>query len=277
MVAARARYWILTIPAHSFTPFLPAGLAYIKGQLELAASGFLHWQLVAVWTAAVRLATVRDVFGEHHAEATRSEAALAYVWKEETRVQGTQFELGKLAMKRNSSTDWDNVRALAVAGDFSEVPSDVYVRCYNQLKRIAADHLQPKALFREVNCYWGRSGVGKTRRAYEEALGLAGEGGARAVYWKDATSKWWDGYQGQDLVIIDEFRGGIALDLMLRWLDRYPVVVECKGSSIPLVASRIWVTSNLVPRLWYPDLDIATQCALMRRMNVVEIERMGLE
>jgi hypothetical protein len=54
----------------------------------------------------------------------------------------------------------------------------------------------------------------------------------------------------------------------LRWLDRYPVRVEIKGSSRPLMAQNIWITSNLDPRCWYPDLDNDTLNAMLRRMSV---------
>jgi len=69
---------------------------------------------------------------------------------------------------------------------------------------------------------------------------------------------------------VDEFRGGIDIAHLLRWLDRYPVRVEIKGSSKPLVAENIWITSNLSPVLWYPMLDEDTLAALMRRMEVIE-------
>lgn len=59
---------------------------------------------------------------------------------------------------------------------------------------------------------------------------------------------------------------------MLRWLDRYPVRVEVKGSSRPLVATKFWITSNVEPRKWYPDLDLETIDALMRRLVVTEFE-----
>jgi len=57
---------------------------------------------------------------------------------------------------------------------------------------------------------------------------------------------------------------------MLRWLDRYPVLVEVKGSSTSLVATKVWITSNIHPRDWYPDLDEETKAALMRRLNITE-------
>jgi len=73
---------------------------------------------------------------------------------------------------------------------------------------------------------------------------------------------------GESNVVIDEFRGGIDISHMLRWCDRYPVRVELKGSSAPLKAVKIWITSNLHPNDWYPDLDEETKAALRRRMTI---------
>lgn len=74
-------------------------------------------------------------------------------------------------------------------------------------------------------------------------------------------------------VIIDEFRGVIDISHILRWLDRYPVRVERKGSSMPLKAKNIWITSNIAPREWYPGLDEATLEALLRRLtNIIVFE-----
>jgi len=114
---------------------------------------------------------------------------------------------------------------------------------------------------REIVCYWGTTGMGKSRRAWEEA-GLN-------AYPKDPRSKFWDGYRGQEHVVFDEFRGGIDISHVLRWFDRYPVIVEVKGSSTVLKAKKIWITSNLHPNDWYPELDQETKSALIRRLTIV--------
>ena len=103
-------------------------------------------------------------------------------------------------------------------------------------------------------------GTGKSRRAWAEA--------GESAYAKCPRSKFWDGYQDQKHVVFDEFRGGIDVSHLLRWFDRYPVRVEIKGSSRPLHACRIWITSNVDPRLWYPELDSATLDALLRRLTI---------
>lgn len=148
-------------------------------------------------------------------------------------------------------------------GNLLDISKDILVPHYNQIKRIRQDHLQPLAIERTVHVYWGKTGVGKSRRAWDEAGLLA--------YPKDPRTKFWDGYQNQEHVVIDEFRGTIDISHMLRWCDRYPVIVEVKGSSTCLVAKEIWITSNLHPHYWYPDLDVATQDALFRRLDIVEL------
>lgn len=255
-------YWLLTIPHASFTPYLPPGVAYIKGQLELSnETQFLHWQILVACNTKCRLAAVKRIFGEQvHAELTKSSAANDYVWKEDTRVDGTQFELGQLKFKRNCSTDWATVLRDAKRGRLDDIPADVVVRHYGNLRRIAMDNLAPVAIVRRIVVYWGPSGTGKSRRAWHEA-GLD-------AFPKDPLTKFWDGYQGQKHVVIDEFRGGVSIGHVLRWFDRYPVNIEVKGAAVTLRAETIWITSNICPEDWYPDLDHATKQALLRRLEV---------
>jgi len=259
----QARFWILTIPHADFLPYRPATVDYIRGQLELAASGFLHWQIVVHFKRKLRLGGVKSIFGNSaHAEPSRSEAAREYVWKEVTRIEGTQFELGNIPLRRGHSEDWQLVRENAKRGRLDDIPPDVYCRMYSNLKRIAVDHMAPIGIEREVIVYWGRTGTGKSRRAWDEA-------GINA-YPKDPRSKFWDGYRNQQHVVIDEFRGNIDISHVLRWFDRYPVIVEVKGSSVVLNAKKIWITSNLNPRNWYPDLDEETLAALLRRLTITQ-------
>jgi len=256
------KYWLFTIPHHDYVPYLPKGCLYVKGQLEKApTTGYLHWQMVCMFSKNVRLSAVKKVFGDStHAELSRSSAADAYVHKEDTAVEGTRFELGQRPLKRNSDTDWDAVRLAAKSGQFDEIPADIYIRCYSQLKSIAKDHLRPAAVERCIKVYWGRTGTGKSRRAWDEA--------GMDAYPKDPRSKFWDGYRAHKNVVIDEFRGAIDIGHVLRWFDRYPVIVEAKHGATVLAATHIWITSNLDPRKWYSELDLETTEALMRRLEV---------
>jgi len=109
---AQARYWLLTIPHADFVPYKPPNVVYIRGQLERGGTtDYLHWQLLVAFGKKLRLGGVKSIFGSTcHAEPTRSEAANEYVWKLDTRVQGTQFELGQLPVNRSAPHDWDTIR-----------------------------------------------------------------------------------------------------------------------------------------------------------------------
>lgn len=264
-----ARIWMGTLPYTSepnlcnrLDKFIKYELNYAKGQRELGAGGLDHWQFIINLTKPQRLSWLKkNISSQCHWEPTRSDAANNYVWKEDTAIPDTRFEMGRKPMDRSNPKDWDAIYSSAQRGQLEDIPADVLVRNYNAIKRITADNLQPVAIEREIVVFWGHTGTGKSRRAWAEA-GLE-------AYPKDPRSKFWDGYRDQKHVVVDEFRGGIDVSHMLRWLDRYPVIVEIKGSSVVLRATKIWITSNLDPRLWYPDLDIDTQKALLRRLSII--------
>lgn len=256
-----SRWWIGTIPRSSWNPHLPNGILFLRGQPELGEGGYAHWQICFYTEKKCRIPGAKRLLGvaDAHVEATRSKSAVEYVWKEQSR-DGERFEFGEQPVCRSKKADWDQVWLHAVSGEVDKIPSDIRIRCYNAIRRIYADSCVPVAMERSVSVFWGKTGTGKSRRAWEEA-------GVDA-YAKDPNSKWWDGYRDQEHVIIDEFRGRIDIAHVLRWFDRYPVCVETKGASRPLLAKKIWVTSNLHPECWYPELDPETRSALMRRINV---------
>lgn len=258
-------FWLLTVPENDFNPTtLHTDLSWCKGQLEEGSeTGYRHWQIICAFKSKKSLSSVKKIFGDKcHGELSRSEAANDYVHKEETACPGTRFELGSKPIRRNSKVDWESVWTAAQSGNIISIPAHVRITSYRTIRAISSDYSRPIPMERECKVFWGKSGTGKSRRAW-------GEAGMEA-YCKDPRSKFWDGYQVEENVVIDEFRGGIDISHLLRWLDRYPVRVEIKGSSRPLLAKRIWITSNVRPEQWYPDLDADTLEALMRRLEVTE-------
>lgn len=269
MPGKKYAWWILTLnQPDEFSPTQPIhrDVRYIRGQLEEGSTtARRHWQIVVATKIQVSLTRIRTLFGSTcHAEPTRSAAARDYVWKDETAIAGTRFEFGELPHRRNKKTDWSAVRQSAISGKLEEIPDNVFIQHYRSLKSIRADYSIPISMERETFVYWGPTGTGKSRTAWDNA--------GMDAYCKDPRTKWWCGYRNQENIVIDEFRGSIDISHLLRWLDRYPVLVETKGSSTPLCAKKIWITSNLNPRQWYPDTDELTIQALERRLTIIHFD-----
>lgn len=260
--AAQGIFWIGTISAAEWTPptECPQEVQWVRGQREVGEGGFDHYQVFVAFRRKKRLRGVVTSMGGGYWQLSRSTAAQEYVWKEETRVPGTQFEFGVKPIQRNNKIDWESVWDLAQRGQIAAIPASIRVLSYSQLRRIGVDYQQPVAAERHCNVYWGATGTGKSRRAWAEA---------GSAFPKDPQTKFWCGYQGEEHVIIDEFRGAIGVAHILRWLDRYPVRVEVKGGSRPLMAVKYWITSNMDPKDWWPELDNATYMAFLRRVTII--------
>lgn len=263
------KYWSVTIKCDVLQPYQPelcAGLCWIRGQREIGAGGYEHWQICCAFAKKVRLGGAKRPFPDFaHLEPSRSSAIDQYVWKDDTAVADSQFEFGdKGTPQRRASTDWDQVWELAKSGDIGGIDACTRIRLYPTLCRISKDFLKPVGQERSVHVFWGAPGTGKSRRAWEEA-GLC-------AYPKDPCTKYWDGYDRNDAVVIDEFRGDINIAHVLRWFDRYPVIVECKYGAISLCCTNIWITSNVDPRDWYPLVNEDSKQALLRRLTITHFE-----
>lgn len=98
----------------------------------------------------------------------------------------------------------------------------------------------------KVYWFWGASGTGKTRTAWEmlgyEDTWISNPG----------TLKWFDRYDEHKNVIIDDFRTDLCtFDFLLRLLDRYPLQVEIKGGFVNWVPEVIIITTPYDPEETY--------------------------
>lgn len=265
MPTPQGRYWRATIPVScGYTPVLRGNLCYLKGQQEIGEGGYHHFQMVCVTNKKVTRAQLKnDLVPQANVDLTLSEAYNKYCWKDDTAVPDTRFELGSLPRSKARSTDWDAVYSDAISGNIDNIPKDILIRNYTSIKRIRVDNCTPpRRPDVTVRVYWGPTGTGKTHRCFDEC--------GESFYVKNSRTKWWDGYQGQPNVIIDEFAGAIDVTYLLNWFDKYPCFAEVKGFSVPLQAVNFWVTSNIEPRYWYTDITQAHRDALLRRLTIVE-------
>lgn len=68
------------------------------------------------------------------------------------------------------------------------------------------------------------------------------------------TKQWWNGYDGQTVIILEEFRGSIPFSTLLMLMDRYGLQLEYKGGVTQCQADTIVICSPVHPKNWYQNL-----------------------
>jgi hypothetical protein len=114
---------------------------------------------------------------------------------------------------------------------------------------------------------WGSTGVGKSHRAFKDW-------DPDTCYSKCLDDQWWDGYTGQEYVLLNEFRGQVTFSEMLDLCDKFPKTVKqrCKAP-VPFLARKLVVTSCGPPEAVFRNVltDQESVAQLRRRFQVIEI------
>lgn len=255
-------------------------------QLEVGAEGTPHIQAAIYFhcqrTVGQAIRIIHRAYPTAHVEYSRNYARLVeYVTKDESRQDGP-WEFGDRPGDRGDQgkrSDIDRaIAALNAAETCAEAlevlrfqHTGVWLRYERSLRGLCLLKIPERTEApAEVKVYWGESGTGKTRAAYEE-LGPN-------VFVVDESnfssgSLWFDNYEGQDNVLFDEYRCQVKFGQLLRLLDRYPVRGCIKGgAAIKLPWKKVIFTSPNHPRDWYPQLcerDDGARGQLLRRITSV--------
>lgn len=165
---------------------------------------------------------------------------------------------------------WAAALALAESGRMEELKESepkLYVTHYTSWQRIRKDWAPRPDDADSTTGLWiyGVSGCGKSRSARQAANNL------QVPYYTKNCNKWWDNYQGEPIVIVDDVDTSHKLlgHHFKIWADRYAFNAEIKGSSVSIRPKCIIVTSQyMIEDIWE---DEATREALKRRYRVVHL------
>lgn len=268
------KYWMFTInnpTEEEEPPNVWRDVEYVVWQHERGENGTEHIQGYVAFIYKKRITTVRNQCSDRaHWEPRMGDhsEAKAYCMKDDTRIGGPWEHGSDLAIPSEQGERMDllavkrKVEEGVSEGDIASDPNlfPTWVRHYKAIERYRRlIRKQERSWITFTTVYWGASGLGKTRRA-------AAEAGENAYWLKRPMNNqiWWDGYDGQECVVIDEFYGWIPRHMMQNICDRYPLLVENKGGSTPFLAKRIIITSNEPPVNWWKKVGLG---AMERRLQ----------
>lgn len=120
---------------------------------------------------------------------------------------------------------------------------------------------------------WGETGTGKTRTCVEWCTRMGLE------FWISLGGlQWFDGYDGEPVAILDDFRTGhCKFSFLLRLLDRYKFSVPYKGGFRNWIPKYVFVTAPLPPREMFDLKKEGDIKQLERRITMVVPSPLNLE
>lgn len=284
------RSWCFTTYQEPITTW--KNIRYLIYQKEQCPStNRIHYQGYCELNKSARLVTMKKYVGQGHYErrqGTRDQAR-AYCQKEDSRLEQPK-EIGTWLTTNQSNTasgTRSDLIATATAIQTGATMTQLaenhptvmmkYPRGTLLLRQIAQQkHAnQRMRVDLKVTVYWGETGTGKTRKVYENQP-------INDLFKLDRASNngnvWWDGYDGQRVLLIDDFYGWIKYGQLLNILDIYPLRLDVKGAFTWANWEEVYITSNKSPCNWYqgisPEFEIPA--ALDRRIHkILQFKNIG--
>lgn len=253
---------------------------------EVGENGTRHLQGYTEFKTAVRFSVIRKLLPGAHIEPRykHSTAAQAAAYckkgeqlKDEWLSLGTQgpnyglnrmvCEFGAISLPQGYRTDIMTATAMIDEGipmsQVAKANPETFVKFHKGLIAYQAITIPKRTQKPRVRVFYGPTGCGKTRKAFEEFEG-------KSYYvWGPSQGTWFDGYEGQANIIFDEFRSQFPLGEMLRLLDRYEHRVQYKGGCCQFNGQDIIITSPCDPHDWYQSCGDDRIDQLLRRIDEI--------
>lgn len=253
---------------------------------EIGDTGNHHMHMVLEDPSKVRFSAIQKLFKGIHIEQTRGnkEQAEDYINKRGSFAEKSHTVVvpavmrGSIKANQGARKDLDVIQELLEQGKAPNEIMDIsiYFRKYETLIRKQYFRLRVKnmPLSRSVKVYWhvGESGSGKSHTYTELCKAL----GADNVYLlTDYDNGGFDNYCAESVLFMDEFKGNMKFQVLLNYLDCYPVQVHCRYANAYALWDEVHITSVFPPELAYNFMveesmrnkDKIVQ--LLRRINTI--------
>lgn len=126
-----------------------------------------------------------------------------------------------------------------------------FIKYFDKIDRIrlALNTEKYKSVWRElkVEYIFGKTGLGKSRYVMDKH-------GYTNVFRVTDYIHPWDTYQGQDVVVFEEFNSSFTIQKMLNYLDGYPLKLEARYSDKQACYTTVYIISNLKLEEQYPNV-----------------------
>lgn len=249
-------------------------IRYLVVQSEICPkSQKFHWQGYIQMFNQCRMRKIKLLFNYMglHLELARGSAEQnrAYCTKIKS-AEGQVFEFGK-AVSQGFRSDLESIKkCLDDGGTMEQVANDHfgdYVRYRSNLqsyKNICDKKLRSKRRTVQGILKIGPTGTGKTTGTLDEY------GDENVFVMCFNGTEWWDGYEGEKIILIDDYNNDIKINRLLQLMNGVKCRLPIKGGFTWANWDKVILTSNLRINELHSNAKSAHRAALMRRFQRVE-------
>lgn len=264
-MAANLKNFVFTInnPAEDCLEELKDKCQYLIWGEEVGMNGTPHFQGFAQLHKLTRFNTIKKMIPKAHIESMRGTAEQAAEYCKKEGKFHEYGELRRMGERSDIARCADMVLSMKRIREVAITEPTTYIKYHKGIEKLQKILIEPRNEKPEVKVFWGPTGVGKTKKAMDWL--------PDAYVWLPQNGQWFDGYEGQEEVILDEFRGQLPFGMILSLLDRYSCKVQFKGGMCEFRGLKIAITSPKPPLKWYDledDHDKSEQ--LLRRIDTSE-------
>ena len=238
-----AKGWCFTINNPTFDDefeleALKLDADYLVTGKEVGSEGTPHIQGFVIMKTPSTLVRMKQHLSRAHLEQRRGTAKQAADY---CKKDGDFEEFGELPTSAAEKTKemWKNCITWAENGELDRIKEEypgTYLRYLEKLRSLA----RPKvSILPELENEWwyGPTGTGKSRKLWRD----------HPDHYAKQLNKWWDGYDGESVVAIEEWapKNECTASLLKIWADRYPFPAEVKGGKLHRIRpTKLIVLSN---------------------------------
>ncbi|AXH77369.1 MAG: putative viral replication protein [Circoviridae sp.] len=214
---------------------------------EVGACGTPHFQGYIEFKQSVGWKRAHKLLLNGHMETRKGNPQQA---SEYCKKDNKFIEWGKISNQGHRSDIEDVANAVIAGSTLLEIAMGYpvqFIKFFKGIMALQAKLIKPRCSAPTVKVFWGSTGTGKSFRAREWL--------PNAYVWHPQMGQWFDGYQGEDEVLFEEFRGQLPFGMLLSLLDQYCCKVQYKGGIIEFAPTKIALTSPVHWSEWYTNLD----------------------
>lgn len=193
--------------------------------------------------------------------------------KKETNMIDTFEEYGEMPLDKsvkNENQSEEIVQMLKDGYSNKEI-IDVFPSAYRQTKQMDAyrktllkEKGKSKCIEKAVFYIWGETGTGKTTFVMEKY-------GFENVYTVTDYKNPFDDYNGEKVILFDEFHSSLPINSMLHYLQKFPCKLPARYENTFAIYDTVYIISNISLDEQYKYEDRETFNAFLRRIKEVTV------